>query len=162
MQTSQTYSLINPETIEITDLANENTKSRENNEEEEEKEEGKEENEEENNEKNEEDDLRKTKPVIVENQALKSNIIDSRELLFLRKDNIVYFVDINGKPLDSGSQKLFERNELPKLRDLILGKTRAIKYRNYYHLVLTISEGQREGPTMTLILGVQKSSELFL
>lgn len=40
----------------------------------------------------------------------KNNIIESKELLFLRKDNVTYFMDTDGNPLDSGSQKLFERN----------------------------------------------------
>jgi len=39
--------------------------------------------------------------------AISKITMDSRDL-FLRKNNVVYFVDINGKPLDSGSQKLFE------------------------------------------------------
>ncbi|XP_029670024.1 ring-infected erythrocyte surface antigen-like [Formica exsecta] len=47
---------------------------------------------------------KKTKPMIIENRLIKSNIIDSRKLLFLRKDNVAYFVDTQGKPLDSGSQ----------------------------------------------------------
>ena len=29
----------------------------------------------------------------------KDNIINSRDLLFLRKDNVVYFVDTDGRPL---------------------------------------------------------------
>jgi len=38
------------------------------------------------------------KPTIIDIQTLKSNTVKSRDLLFLRKDNIAYFVDINGKP----------------------------------------------------------------
>ncbi|KAL6421668.1 hypothetical protein ACFW04_014483 [Cataglyphis niger] len=93
---------------------------------------------------------RKVKPAIIENRITKSNIIDSRELLFLRKDNVAYFVDTQGKPLDSGSQKLFERNGLPNMGSLVLGDTKAIKYKNHYHMALPISEAQREGPTVTL------------
>ena len=93
----------------------------------------------------------KTGPIIVNDQIIKNNILDSRDLLFLRKDNSVYFVDTNGKPLDSGSQKLFERNEISHLENLALGKAKVIKYKKYYHLVLPISEGQREGPTITFI-----------
>ncbi|KAL6427138.1 hypothetical protein ACFW04_008640 [Cataglyphis niger] len=93
---------------------------------------------------------RKVKPAIIENRITKSNIIDSRELLFLRKDNVAYFVDTQGKPLDSGSQKLFERNGLPNMGSLVLGDTKAIKYKNHYHMALHISEAQREGPTVTL------------
>ena len=99
---------------------------------------------------NEIKERKRAKPTVIKNQIVKSNVLDSRELLFLRKDNLAYFVDTTGKPLDSGSQKLFERNALPNLGDLILGKVKAIKYKKRYHMVLPVSEGQREGPTMTL------------
>ena len=93
---------------------------------------------------------KKKKPVIIENKIIKSNIIDSRDLLFLRKDHVAYFVDIHGNPLDAGSQKLFERNELPNLESLTLGKAKAIKHKKYYHVALPICEESREGPTLTL------------
>src|SRR5436190_7200617 len=121
---------------------------------------------EEEEEDNEEDEinknlkLRKTKPFITENKIIQHNIIDSRELLFLRKDHVAYFVDIYGKPLDSGSQKLFERNELPKLESLTIGKAKAIKYKKYYHVALPISEGLREGPTLTLERIIETLKEL--
>jgi len=70
--------------------------------------------------------------------------------LFLRKDNIAYFVDINRESLDSGSQKLFKRNEISNLGSLTLGKAKAIKYKKYYHIALPVSEGQEKDPTMTL------------
>ncbi|XP_029665661.1 uncharacterized protein LOC115237035 [Formica exsecta] len=46
---------------------------------------------------------------------------------------MVYFVDTQGRPLDSGSQKLFERKELPNLGSLVLGKQFrwAAKYNKY-------------------------------
>jgi len=68
--------------------------------------------------RNDENHMPQMKPAITNIQTFKNNVIDSRDLLFLRKDNIAYFVDINGKPLDSGSQKLFERNEIPSLGSL--------------------------------------------
>ncbi|KYN30361.1 hypothetical protein ALC56_15337, partial [Trachymyrmex septentrionalis] len=61
----------------------------------------------------------KTRPIIV-NQIIKNNILDSRKLLFFRKNNVAYFVDINERLLNSRSQKLFERNEVPRLGDLVL------------------------------------------
>jgi len=88
--------------------------------------------------------------LVVDDQIIKNNILDSRELLFLRKDNVAYFVNTDGKPLDSGSQKLFERNEIPNLGSLALGKAKAIKYKKHYHMALPICEGQREGPTTIL------------
>ncbi|XP_018374503.1 PREDICTED: uncharacterized protein LOC108768539, partial [Trachymyrmex cornetzi] len=90
------------------------------------------------------------KPTIANSETVKSNVIDSRDLLFLCKDNVAYFVNTKGKPLDSGSQKLFERNEIPSLNPLTLGEAKAVKYKKYYHIALPISDGQREGPTMTL------------
>jgi len=33
---------------------------------------------------------------------------------------------------------------------LTLGKAKAIKYKKYYHIALPVSEGQKEGPTMTM------------
>jgi len=100
--------------------------------------------------RNKKNQTSRIKPTITDIQTLKSNIVESRDLLFLRKDNIAYFVNINGKPLDSGSQKLFERNEIPNLGPLTLGKAKAIKYKKYYHIALPVSEEQREGPTMTI------------
>jgi len=58
--------------------------------------------------RNDENHMPQMKPTITNVQTFKNNIIDSCDLLFLRKDNIACFVDINEKPLDSGSQKLFE------------------------------------------------------
>ena len=45
----------------------------------------------------------KTGPIIVNDQIIKNNILDFRDLLFLRKDNVAYFIDTNGRPLDSDS-----------------------------------------------------------
>jgi len=100
--------------------------------------------------RNDKNQMPQMKPTITNIQTFKNNVIDSRDLLFLRKDNIAYFVDINGKPLASGSQKLFERNVIPNLGFLTLGKAKVIKYKKYYHIALPISEEQREGPTMTM------------
>ncbi|KAG5311375.1 POL3 protein, partial [Pseudoatta argentina] len=59
----------------------------------------------------------------------------------------LYFVNKNENRglKDKLLQKLFERNEIPHLEDLILGKVRTIKYKH----ALPISEGRRESLTMT-------------
>jgi len=64
---------------------------------------------------------------IIDIQTFKNNVIETRDLLFLRKDNIAYFIDT--KPLDSGLQKLFERNDIPKLGSLNLEEAKVIKYK---------------------------------
>jgi len=89
-------------------------------------------------------------PSIIDIQTFKNSVIETRDLLFLRKDNVAYFVDTNEKPLDSGSQKLFERNDILKLGPLDLGEVKAIKHKKRYHIALAISKDERKGPTMTL------------
>jgi len=90
------------------------------------------------------------KPSIVKDQIIKNNILDSRELLFLQKDakdcNVAYFVDTDGKPLDSCSQKLFEKNEIPNLGSLALGKAKAIKCKKHYHMALSVKDSARARP----------------
>jgi len=67
-------------------------------------------------------------PSIIDIQTFKNSVIETSDLLFLRKDNVAYFVDTE-KPLDSGSQKLFERNDIPKLGSLDLGEAKTIKHK---------------------------------
>ncbi|KAL6266190.1 hypothetical protein P5V15_003050 [Pogonomyrmex californicus] len=102
------------------------------------------------NEGNKELSTNKLKPTIIDNKLIKNNVVDFRELLFLRKDNVAYFVDVNGNPLDSGVQKLFERNELPTLNELTLCRPQVVKRKNYFHVALPIDEGLKEGPIMIL------------
>ena len=106
--------------------------------------------EEEEDKNNSSDEYSKHKPTVISSQTINKNIIESRDLLFLRKDNLAYFVDINGKPLDTGSQKLFERNQLPNFGLLTLGEAKAIKHKKYLHVVLPVKAEQNIGPTMTL------------
>ncbi|KAJ8666536.1 hypothetical protein QAD02_008198 [Eretmocerus hayati] len=40
--------------------------------------------------------------------------IETREKMFMRKDNYMYFVSTNGDPCDTGSRELQERDILPK------------------------------------------------
>jgi len=60
----------------------------------------------------------------------------------------LHFIDTNRKPLDLGSQKLFERNDIPKLESLNLGEAKAIKYKKRYHIALPISKSELK-KTMT-------------
>jgi len=53
-----------------------------------------------------------------QDSKIKVRYINNRDLLFLCRNNITYFVDTDGRPLDSGSRKLFERNKISCLRDL--------------------------------------------
>ncbi|XP_032690713.1 uncharacterized protein LOC116853662 [Odontomachus brunneus] len=90
------------------------------------------------------------KPRIIDIQTRANNLVESRDLHFLLKDNLLYFTDILGNPLDSGARKLFERQEIPKLTGLSLGIAKLIKRYQRYHIILPISEDQQEGPTRIL------------
>ena len=59
--------------------------------------------------------------------ALKSDIIDTGELIQFRTDNIVYFVASDGNPCDEGSQDLIEANKIPIKETLQVGKFSEIK-----------------------------------
>lgn len=90
------------------------------------------------------------KPRVTHNLTVKTNIIESRDLHYLRKDNLLYFTDTLGNPVDIGARKLYERQEIPKLNNLHLGQATLVKRYRTYHIILPISEDQTEGPTEVL------------
>ncbi|KAL6268253.1 hypothetical protein P5V15_001368 [Pogonomyrmex californicus] len=113
------------------------------------------------NEENEElSSIDKLNPTIIDYKLMKNNVVDSHELLFLRKDNIAYFVDVDGNPLDFGARKLLECNELPTFNELALCRPQVVKRKNYFHMALPIDEELREGPTMILNYITQTLMEL--
>ena len=62
--------------------------------------------------------------------AFNHNIVETKELLQYRPDNIAYFVASNGSPCDKGNKALLEANKIPvKLYSLSLG--RGIPPRNH-------------------------------
>lgn len=46
------------------------------------------------------------------------NVVECREKLFMRKDNLLYFMTAQGVPCDRGAEQLNERRELPRLTGL--------------------------------------------
>lgn len=46
--------------------------------------------------------------------------------------------------------KLFERQKIPRLTELIIDVPKLIKRKKGYHIILPISEDQKEGPTLIL------------
>ncbi|XP_025161592.1 uncharacterized protein LOC112590101, partial [Harpegnathos saltator] len=98
----------------------------------------------------EDNDCEPLATINTKSQSKESNLIDSRDLHFLRKDNLLYFTDISGNPVDDGGNKLFERQEMPKVTNLSISIAKFIKRNKRYHIILPISEDQKEGPTMIL------------
>ena len=71
----------------------------------------------------------------------KCQIIEVKDLIHCRKDNIIYFVDINGKPCDEGALKLVENNKIEPRQILnYLSVNYSKKYNGYYYFSLCILE----------------------
>jgi len=57
-------------------------------------------------------------------------MIEIRNSLIVRKNNIVIFITEDGKPCDDGSHLLAKNNKIPVIRDAIFGRTRVVKQNN--------------------------------
>ena len=55
------------------------------------------------------------------------NIIETKELLQFRSDNIVYFITSNRSPCDEGSKALLEANKIPIKCTVQVGSINALK-----------------------------------
>ena len=66
--------------------------------------------------------------------AFNHNIVETKELLQYRSDNIAYFVTSNGSPCDKGSKALIEANKIPVKCTLQVGNINEIKKSNNKYL----------------------------
>ncbi|KAJ8676786.1 hypothetical protein QAD02_012573 [Eretmocerus hayati] len=74
--------------------------------------------------------------------------VESREKLFMRKDNYMYFVSTVGEPCDNGSKDLKDRGELPKFPHLEVGGITMVRHSNKLHLIVPIRGPDKEGLTV--------------
>ncbi|KAL6255500.1 hypothetical protein P5V15_013836 [Pogonomyrmex californicus] len=65
----------------------------------------------------------------------KQSIINSRDKIFMRKRNYLYFLTANGKPCDDGSKTLRSRNLIPKNRERKLENIEIVKKGNKIPLI---------------------------
>ena len=59
--------------------------------------------------------------------AFNNDIIETKELVHFRTDNIVYFVASDGNPCDVSSQALIEANKIPVRQKIQVGRLSEIK-----------------------------------
>ena len=73
------------------------------------------------------------------------NIIESKELLQFRKDNIAYFIASDGSPCDKGSRVLIEANKIPAKQTVSVGNfSESRRNNNKYFFGLCIREENPE------------------
>ncbi|XP_011865770.1 PREDICTED: protein PFC0760c-like, partial [Vollenhovia emeryi] len=65
----------------------------------------------------ESDDLINETEKQMEIRGQKSSIINSRDQIFMRKENYLYLLTKDGKPCDEGSKQLQKRNLIPKIKE---------------------------------------------
>ena len=73
------------------------------------------------------------------------NIIESKELLQFRKDNIAYFIASDENPCDKGSRVLIEANKIPDKQTVSVGNISETRRNNNKYLFgLCVQEGNPE------------------
>jgi len=65
-------------------------------------------------------------------RAQKHSIINSRDQIFMRKENYLYFLTVNGKSYDEGSKQLQKRNLVPRIKKSKVGNFEVIKKKIHF------------------------------
>lgn len=89
-----------------------------------------------------------------------NNIIETKELLQFRRDNVVYFVSSNGEPCDDGAKGLLKTNKIPAKQDANIGTIIESKRSNNRHLFALCI--RRDAPVSQAITITQISKTLML
>ncbi|CAG5100542.1 Protein of unknown function [Cotesia congregata] len=69
-------------------------------------------------------------------------IIETRDQIFMQKNNYLYFIDEYGQPVDSGATKLEERSLLPKFKNLQAGSVAITKIGSRHHIAIVVNKGE--------------------
>lgn len=72
--------------------------------------------------------------IVTRSQA--HSIINSRDHIFMHKENYLYFMSADGKPCDNGSKSLEKRKLIAKVTNAQTGKVTSIKKGNKIHFIL--------------------------
>lgn len=64
------------------------------------------------------------------------SIINSRDQIFMHKENYLYFMSADGKPCDNGSKNLQQYKSIPRICNVQAGKVTVIKKGNKIHFIL--------------------------
>lgn len=74
----------------------------------------------------------------------KNSVINSRDQMFMRKENYLYFLTSDGKPCDEGSRQLFKYNLIPKIKGNEVGNLEVVKKGNKVHLIFICKENEKD------------------
>uniref|UniRef100_A0A6V7KDU1 RNA-directed DNA polymerase n=1 Tax=Bracon brevicornis TaxID=1563983 RepID=A0A6V7KDU1_9HYME len=94
---------------------------------------------------------------IVSNKK-KSKIAIVNDMFIYRKDNLAYFIDQEGNPLDEGSKKIKQINKLPTIKASSLGGMIKNKINKYFHFGLMI-QGSTGQSSLTLVRNIANCLE---
>ena len=64
----------------------------------------------------------------------------TKEQLFMRKDNYLYFLSETGEPCDDGSRILAKRHAMPQFKKMEIGNVNIAKTNNKHHLAMIIRD----------------------
>lgn len=76
-----------------------------------------------------------------EHRPNRARIVETRDNINSRNDNLVVFVTSRGEPCDEGARILQESNRLPEIKDATIGRAKVIKNGKTY-LIALILEGR--------------------
>jgi hypothetical protein len=82
----------------------------------------------------------------------KHSVVNSRDQIFMQKENYLYFLTADGKPCDEGSKQLEKRNLISKIKESKVGNIEVIKRGNRTHLILICKENINEKLTKKTLL----------
>ena len=64
----------------------------------------------------------------------------TKEQLFMRKENYIYFLSETGEPCDDGSRVLAKRHAMPQFKKTEIGNINIAKTNNKHHLAMIIRD----------------------
>lgn len=67
-------------------------------------------------------------------------IIEIRDKITMRTDNLAFFLTMQGEPCDTGSRELATANRLPKFVDLTLGRAKVMRAGSKHYVGLVVAE----------------------
>lgn len=82
------------------------------------------------------------------------SIINSRDHIFMRKENYLYFLTTDGEPCDEGSRQLQTRKIVPRIKGGKVGNFEVIKKGNGFHLIFICKENIKDKVARDTILEI--------
>ncbi|KAI4476710.1 hypothetical protein M0804_013327 [Polistes exclamans] len=93
---------------------------------------------------------------------LTGNLVETRDSLNLRRDNVVVFIDLDGAPCDRSAELLDQTGQLPKKRNFVLARANVTNLRKYKLILISIKEHTLNSTKVETVTEVTVTRELNL